>query len=187
MKLKTSAIENREFLIQFNDILGEFWREIPRLKKISHTRYITNIEALKQEMFQSLKLDSSAKITPYMLTTDDKNEEYIWGLLHFSNSPEKFKDKNNEVIKQQLAYENYSYLTCLQIRDVFRGGSSGIRSFSKLMEEILKKFPKIRCVVPNERLITYYKYFGGEIINNMDNEDNLALIIGDEKSFIKRH
>jgi len=187
MKLKTSTIETRDFLIQFNDILGEFWREIPRLEKISNTKYITNVDAFKQQMFQLLELEPTAKITPYMLTTDDKNEEYIWGLLHFSSSPEKFKDKNNEIIKKQLASENYSYLTCLQIRDAFRGGNHGVELFSKSVEKILKEFHRFRWVVSDEKLLPYYQYFGAEIINNMDNKDHAALIIGDEKSFIKRH
>jgi len=42
-------------------------------------------------------------------------------------------------------------------------------------------------VVSDEKLLPYYQYFGAEIINNMDNKDHAALIIGDEKSFIKRH
>jgi hypothetical protein len=108
--------------------------------------------------------------------------------LHFSDySPERFKDKNNEAIRQQLEREKVSYLTCLQIGNVFRGSVSGVMELSKLAEEILKEFHNYRCVVSNEKLIRHYQYFGGEIINNIDNEDHLTIMTFDEKSFIKRH
>lgn len=188
MKLKEPQLEDRSFLIQFHDILGEFWHEIPWLQKIENLKYVTNADVFRQELIQGLWLDSSVKINSYILTTDDQREEYLWWLLHFSVSPEVFKDKNNETIRKQLeCTDTYSYVTCLQIRDVFRTGRYGVELFSKWMDNILREFPKIWWVISQEKLIPYYRYFGGKIVNTMQNKDWLAFITFDEKSFIKRH
>jgi hypothetical protein len=187
MKLKNPDLKERTFLIQFQDIISEFWNEIPRLKEIKDLKYVTDTEVFKNELFNQLWLEKTERINSYILTTDDKREEYIWGLLSFSKSPEKFTDLNNEIIKQQLEREKYSYITCLQIRDVLRWPNYWAELFSKSVSEILKEFHKFRWVVSKEKLLPYYKYFWFEPINTINNEDGLFILTCDEKSFKKRH
>jgi predicted GNAT family N-acyltransferase len=107
--------------------------------------------------------------------------------LNFSSSPERFVDQNNELIRQQLESEKYAYLSCLQIRDAFRSDRAGVELLSKSLEWILKEFHKVRCVVEDPKLLSYYKYFGAEIVNEVLNKDKLYILIWDEKSFAKRH
>lgn len=187
MKLTNPDLKDRSFLIQFQDIISEFWNDIPRLKEIKNLKYVTDVETFKKAIFNQLGLENTEKITPYILTTDDENKEYMWGLLSFSKSPEKFIDQNNEIIKQQLEREKYNFITCLQIRDVFRPSNYGMELLSKSTEKILKEFHSIRWVVSKPELLTYYKYLGGKIINDSENKDGLFIVACDEKSFKKRH
>jgi len=187
MKLSNPDLKDRSFLIQFQDIISEFWNEIPRLKEIKNLKYTTNTEVFQKEIFNQLGLENTEKIKSYILTTNDRKEEYIWGLLSFSKSPEKFTDLNNETIKQQLESEKYSYITCLQIREILRWTNYWVELFSKSVNEILKEFHKFRWVVSKEKLLPYYKYFWFEPINTMKNEDGLFILTCDEKSFKKRH
>ena len=77
MVLKSLDVKDRDFLIQFGDIVSEFGNEIPRLKKIANLKYITNTAIFEKKIFNTLGLNSSEIIKPYMITTDDKKAEYI--------------------------------------------------------------------------------------------------------------
>jgi hypothetical protein len=143
---------------------------------------------LKPEILETLSLNPTTEITPYILVDwSTKRQEYIWSILNFSSSPERFKDPNNERIRNQLESEKYAYLTCLQIRDVFRSGRVWVELLWKSLEQIFKKFSRVRCVVEDPRLLPYYKYFGAEIVNEALNTDGLYLLVWDEKSFMKRY
>lgn len=187
MQLQKLSVEDRSFLIQFNEIEKEFGNHIPWFNKIKDLKYLTNAHELKPQILQTLQLDSSVQIDPYILTADTKWKEYIWSILNFSSSPERFQDPNNELIRQQLESQKYAYLSCLQIRDVFRSGRAGVELLGKSLEQILKEFHKAWCVVEDPKLLDYYKYFGAEIVNEITNKDNLYLLVGDEKSFLKRY
>jgi hypothetical protein len=56
-----------------------------------------------------------------MLTTNDKRQEYLGGVLVFPDqSPEKFQDPYNEIIRKQLENAKYPFVTCLQTRKDLR-------------------------------------------------------------------
>ncbi|MCF7834487.1 hypothetical protein K9M48_00330 [Candidatus Gracilibacteria bacterium] len=186
MKLLEPNIEDRTFLIQFGDIVSEFGQEIPRLKKIENLKYFTDANVFKSELFNTLGIDHQETISPYILTKDDRGKEYIGGLLSFSQSPEMFTDPNNELVRQELESAKYAYITCLQIRDVLRGGNYGIELLSKAFEKILDRFEKVWGVVSKQELLSYYAYFGAKIENQIDNNDNLFLITMDRQGFKKR-
>lgn len=176
MKLLQPNIEDRTFLIQFWDIISEFWKEIPRLKKIENLKYFTDANIFKRELFNLLWIDHQATISPYILTRDDRWQEYIWWLLSFSQSPEKFLDPNNEDIRVQLEQAKYEYITCLQIRDVLRWTNYWRELLSKAFEKILDRFEKVWWVVSKEELLWYYSYFWAKVENQIKNDDNLFLI-----------
>ena len=187
MGLKSLDLKDRSFLIQFGDIVSEFGHEIPRLKKIINLKYVTDKNVFEKEIFNLLGLESTEKIKPYILTTDDKREEYIWWILYFSKSPEKFEDPNNELIRKQLESEKYAYITCLQIRDNLRQNNYGTQILSKSGKDILEEFHNVRWVFSKQQLIQYYKYFGMEIVNNAQNKDGLFIWTFNEKTFRKRY
>jgi hypothetical protein len=51
----------------------------------------------------------------------------------------------------------------------------------------LKEFYRVRCVVSDPKLISYYTYFGAKIVNDMPNKDWLYIMTWDEKSFDRRY
>lgn len=187
MQLQKLSVEDRSFLIQLNEIDKEFGNHIPWFNKIKGLKYLTDATELKPQILETLQLDPSVQVDPYILTADTKWKEYVWSVLSFSSSPECFLDPNNEIIRQQLDREKYIYLSCLQIRDVFRTWRVGVELLSKALHQIFQTIPKVQCVVADERLLSYYKYFGGEIVNEMFNKDDLYIMICDQKKFVKRH
>lgn len=187
MKLNKLALEDRSFLIQFDEIFKEFWWHIPWLDKIKDVKYITDVSIFSSQLLENLWLTPDTEINPYILTNDAKWKEYIWSILNFSTSPEQFLDPNNETIRQQLEHQKYAYITCLQIRNVFRNERHWTEIISKTIEQIIKKYDKFRWVVSNPRLLEYYKRFGLDVINEPSNKDWLYLISWDTKKFIKRH
>ncbi len=187
MQLQKLSVEDRSFLIQMNEIEREFKNHIPWFNKIKDLKYFTDTDELKPKILETLQLDPSVQIDPYILTADTRWKEYVWSILNFSSSPECFLDPNNEIIRQQLDSEKYTYLSCLQIRDVFRTWRVGVELLSKTLHQIFQTIPKVQCVVADERLLSYYKYFGGEIVNEMVNKDHLYIMTCDQKDFIKRH
>lgn len=187
MKLNKLELEDRSFLIQLDEIFKEFWGHIPRLDKIKDVKYLTDVDVFSSQLLENLCLDPSVHINPYILTTDTRWKEFVWSILNFSSSPERFIDPNNEVIREQLEYEKYAYITCLQIRDVFRNHGNWTELMSKSIEQIIKKFDKFRWVVSNPKLLDYYRRFGLEIVNTSQNQDWLYLVTSDEKTFKKRH
>jgi len=187
MKLNKLELESRPFLIQFDEISKEFGNHIPWFNKIKKLKYITDVKEFKLAILQTLWLDLATKINPYILTTGTKGQEYVWSVLNFSSSPERFVDPNNELIRQQLESEKYAYLSCLQIRDIFKTDKPWMELLSKSLHEILKEFHRVRCVVQDPKLLSYYTYFGAELVNNTRNKDWLYIMSWDEKSFTKRH
>jgi hypothetical protein len=180
MELLEPKVEDRTFLIQFWDIVSEFWNEIPWLKEIIDLKYITEWSIFKDEIFQTLWLDKTDSFTSYILTTNDRRKEYIWGLRTFSKSPEKFEDTNNEIVRKQLESADYAYITCLQIRDVLRWSNYWRELFAKALAQVLDRFEKVWWVVSHKELLPYYSYFGAKIENNIENKDNLTLITWDK-------
>lgn len=187
MKLNKLELEDRSFLIQLDEIFKEFWDHIPWLNKIKDVKYFTDANVFSSQLLENLSLDPNVEINPYILTTDMRWKEFVWSILNFSSSPEHFIDPSNEVIREQLEYEKYAYITCLQIRDVFRNHRNWTELMSKSIEQIIKKFDKFRWVVSNPKLLDYYKRFGFNVVNNGVNLDWLYIITSDEKTFKKRH
>lgn len=186
MQLQKLSVEDRSFLIQFNEIEKEFGNHIPWFNKIRNLKYLTEATQLKPQILEALQLDPSVQIDPYILTADTRWKEYVWSILNFSSSPEHFIDNNNETIRKQLENEKYAYITCLQIREIFRSERKWRELLSKAMDEIVKKFSQVRWVVSDPKLLPYYTRLGMNIVNNFPNEDWLYLITADEKLLSQR-
>jgi hypothetical protein len=67
MQLQKLAVEDRSFLIQLNEIENEFGNHIPWFNQIKHLKYITNGSQLKPEILETLSLNPTTEITPYIL------------------------------------------------------------------------------------------------------------------------
>jgi hypothetical protein len=50
----------------------------------------------------------------------------------------------------------------------------------------LKETPEFWGVVSDDRLATYYKYFGIEILNERNNPDGISIAVGKRDTFKKR-
>lgn len=84
--------------------------------------------------------------------------------------------------------EKYAFITCLQVREVLRPGTSyGKQIFSQALENIFEEYPNFRGVISDPRLVRYYQRLGIEILNDMNNEDGVCIGIGNEKTFKRCH
>lgn len=186
MRLQPSTLTSRNFLIQLSEIEKEFGQEIPWFKGLHDLRYITNKNVFAEKVKELTGSAERDTIKPYLLVTNGKEREYIGGVLHFSQSPEKFLDSNNQVIQNQLESSGHSYVTCLQLREVFRNKLYGTELTSKALSTILQSYPRVWAVVSHPELLHWYQYFGAEIQNTIENEDRLVIITFDQSTFRKR-
>jgi hypothetical protein len=54
MKLNKLELEDRSFLIQFDEMTKEFGDHIPWLNKIKDKKYITNVDQFKPQILEAL-------------------------------------------------------------------------------------------------------------------------------------
>ncbi|MEI8091573.1 MAG: hypothetical protein WCG98_05070 [bacterium] len=72
MQLQKLSVEDRSFLIQMNEIEREFKNHIPWFNKIKDLKYFTDTDELKPKILETLQLDPSVQIDPYILTADTR-------------------------------------------------------------------------------------------------------------------
>lgn len=188
MKLKEVDIAERNFLILAESIDREFGGEIPWLKDFSELRLSMNVDHFRNGFIDCVRgFTEPENIVAYALATSDLSETFLGGMLHLPVSPEEFESDELRRIAAELTTNRYSYITCLHMRDVVRGKGHGAALFSEAMTRILSRHPKVWGVVSKEELLPWYEHFGGTTVAHMSgNEDGLALITYDDKTFRKR-
>jgi hypothetical protein len=174
MLLKKQIISSRAFLLQFMQIMQEFGGIIPWLKELENVCFYTNVKYFTRELSRTLGF-SKEMIIPYQFLTSGSEREFFGGLLHFTKSPEKFKDKKLAKIKFELELKGASYLTCLHVRDIKRGQKTGTEIMRRIVFRILEAHPCIWGVCERD-LVEWYVSLGASILNNGDNYDGLAVI-----------
>jgi GNAT superfamily N-acetyltransferase len=175
MQLVQSSLRSRSFLIQFYAILDQFGREIPWLTPLQSLSYTTNTTYFRDQLLRKLACEEEAVI-PYQFVTTGESREFAGGVLHFPRSPERLKDKRHREIMERLAFENYHYVSCFQVRDVFRGQGTGTNLASRAISAILATHPKIWGVVSKPHLVSWYQRLGATVLSPQDNTDKLWVV-----------
>lgn len=174
MLLKKQAVSGRAFLLQFIQIMQEFGVIIPWLKKLKDLPFYTNSAYFEKELYRILDIPEG-RIVPYQFLTSGIEKEFFGGCLHFSVSPEKFKDKQLANLQCKLELQGSSFLSCLYVRDIKRGQKIGTEIMQRVIKSILDVYPNIWGVCERE-LIDWYVSLGAIVLNNGDNSEKLALI-----------
>ena len=136
MLLKKQIISSRAFLLQFMQIMQEFGAIIPWLKELENICFYTNRAYFERELSRIIGI-SKEMIIPYQLLTSGNEREFFGGLIHFTKSPERFKDKQIAKLQAELESVGASYLTCLYVRDVKRGQKTGTEIMRRVIFRIL--------------------------------------------------
>ncbi len=164
---------DRTFLLQMFAILREFGQEIPWLSSCEDAIWYTQQEAFRDRILWGLGMGSE-QIHP--LTLLDKDHQYLGGILHFTNSPERFRDPKSVATQRRLENQGYSYLTCLQIRDRFQGRGLGRNLMLQTLSTIHQLHPKVWAVVSHNELVQWYISLGFTIEQTPDTKDGLWVI-----------
>ncbi len=176
MHLVTRRLQGRSFLIQFTQIIHEFGHEIPWLEPLRALPFSTNTAYFRDKFLKGLGCREAEDITAFQFVSSDRSHEYAGGVLLFTHSPEEFKDKNNQAILEQLNYDHYRYITCLQVRDVWRGKGHASELMRRVMKTILQANEKVWGVVSNPALLPWYLSHGAVMHSPLCNDDNLWII-----------
>lgn len=177
MLLVPQRLRGRSFHIQFVEILQEFGDVIPWLDPLKNLRYVTNATHFRDVLLKGLKCNDPSDITPLQLLTSDRGNEYIGGIVHFTHSPEHFRDSRNQGIQEQLVSQGCQFISCLQIRGVMRGRGYGQQLMQRSLRSILTTYPKIWGVASDPNLLPWYQSFGGTVLSPLENKDDLWIIV----------
>lgn len=173
--LKPTDLRSRSFLLQHLEVMNEFGEIIPWLEPLKSITYSTNATHFRDRFLEHLGCNEE-EIIPYQLTFSNNSREYIGGIWHFPNSPEKFKDKSNNETAEKLNHENYRYISCLQVREPLRKTGHGKQILTSVLNEILNTHGKVWAVVSNPELLPWYTSLGAKIESPTKNSDNLWII-----------
>lgn len=188
MRLQQNSIRERTFVLQCNQVVQAFGKyNIPWLKDLSELMYITNPKEFEIFFKESMGIEAYDHIIPYTLVSSNSERRYIGGMWHFTKSPEVFESEELENIRKDIEAEKYAYMTCLHVRDMFRGKLYGTELFSKALQTVLKDYPKAWGVVSESELLHWYEYFGGVVQNCISgNSDKLAIVTFDQDTVRRR-
>lgn len=175
MRLVKRSIRSRAFLLQHLQIMEEFGAEIPWLDPLKGIYFSTNSTYFRDQFLRRLGCEEEA-IVPYQLVTSDRSREFVGGILYFPSSPEHFVDPANIEIQERLTAEHYRFISCLQVRNPFRGQGIGKLLFRRAMAAIFRKHGSVWGVVSNPALIRYYASLGARLQSPKDNKDRLWII-----------
>jgi GNAT superfamily N-acetyltransferase len=160
------------------EVMGEFGYEIPWLEPLRSIVYSTNSAYFRDRLLQALSIDEE-EIVPLQFVTSEKSREYVGGVIHFLHSPENFKDRRNREIEERFAAENYHFMSCLQVREIWRNQGHGREIIKRALRAVLLDYQKIWGVVSDPRLIPWYSALGGKLRSPLENKDGLWLISWD--------
>ena len=178
MEVVQVDVRSRAFVLQFFEIMREFDSEIPWLHRLKGITYATNPTYFRDQLLLRLGCDEG-EIVPYQLLDSAESKEFIGGLLHFPLSPERFQDKTNQAVLEQLAYEQYRYISCLQIRHGFRKYGYGNIVMRATLDSILEHYKKVWGVISDPQLLAWYVSLGGCMLSPWVNADKLWIIAWD--------
>ena len=176
MQLISRSLRGRTFLIQFIEIMREFGAEIPWLEPLQNVAYATNAVYVRDRLLRAFGCQDSSEVTPYQFVTSDESREYVGGIVHFAQTPEVFVDRENQGIAEHLAHEDFHYISCLQVRGVWRGQGQGSELMRRALAAILRTHPRVWGVASSFQLLPWYASFGGRIWSPRHNADNLWIV-----------
>jgi hypothetical protein len=157
--------------------MDEFGQKIPWLLPLQQLGLATNASYFREELISRLGMRDEASLTPLQFTTSDIRREFIGGALHFSCSPERFRDSRNQGLNERLSGEGYQFVSCLQIRKDLRGGRHGPKFAGMVLDSLLKSHGKVWAVVSEPRLAQrYISLFGGTLRSPQENKDGLWIL-----------
>ncbi len=188
MRLQKGSLKERTFVLQCNQVLQHFGKyDIPWLRDLHEAMYVTNPKQFVHKFRENMHATEQDRIVPYTLVSSDSDRTYLGGMWHFTKSPEVFASSELQEIHTDLESEEYAYMSCLHVRDMFRGKLYGTELFSKALQKITEEYPKAWGVVSEPELLRWYEYFGGEVQNCMSsNEDKLAVVTFEQSTIRKR-
>jgi predicted GNAT family N-acyltransferase len=175
MQLVKRSLESRAFLIQFGEVMREFGQEIPWLEGLENSVFWTNAAKFRSELLKKWRCEDG-QVVAYQFILPGEEREYAGGIIHFSHSPEVFKDRSNQQILERFEAEGYHFISCLQVRSTFRSQGHGHNMTTRALKSIQAKYPKIWGVVSDYHLIAWYQKLGGQLLSPLDNSDNLWTI-----------
>ncbi len=168
-------VASRSFLLQFFSIMQEFGTEIPWLRPLHGIAYATNTTYFRDQMLLRMGIDEG-DVFPYQVLTRDGAREYVAGILHFTQSPERFIDPVHVGLCEYLKSERYQYISCLQVRTGHRGVGMGDFAIRSALNVILARHERVWGVVAHRELLDWYVKLGATVLSPTHNKDNLWII-----------
>lgn len=176
MHLVKRSLQSRDFLLQFFEIMQEFGNDILWLEPLKNIRYSTNGVYFRDQFIRSMGLYDQEEVTIFQFVTPDREHEYVAGVIRFAHVPESFEDLRNKEIQELLLSQGYHFISCLQMRDNYRGCGHGQALMQKALSSILEVHGRVWGVVFNPQLIPWYESLGATVRSSADNEDDLWII-----------
>lgn len=175
MRLQTTNLHGRGFLIQFYEIMREFGEVIPWLDGMDEMRFATDGRWFCDELLRRLG-QKNGRVTPYQFVDSDEARTFVGGILHFDVSPEHLRDPHNIDITQRLTLGGASYISCLQVRPSRREVGIGNSMMQQAIDAILTHHGAVWGVVSNPRLLSWYVSLGATIHSPLNNADDLWIV-----------
>lgn len=175
MQLVHQGLRSRSFLLQFFAIMEEFGDEIPWLDGLRGLTWSTNATFFRDHILRRLGCEEEG-IVPYQFVTPDQQREFVGGVVHFTRSPENFRDRRNIEVMERLVTEGYHYISCLQVRSPFRGVGVGDTLMRRALRSIQASHSRVWGVVSHPELIPWYVGLGATVQSPRDNRDKLWII-----------
>lgn len=176
MHLQSVGLRGRRFVIQFAETMAEFGGVIPWLDGLNELRFATNGAWFADELQRRLGQRDSI-ITPYQFTDAKEGRTYIGGILHFSRSPEVFRDARNAQIAEQLNAEGASFISCLHMRQSLRAAGIGGVMMPRAIAAIRLQHAMFWGVVSDRRILPWYASLGALTPSPIENRDQLWIVL----------
>lgn len=178
MRLQSVGLSGRRFLIQFTEIAAEFGSVIPWLGGLDDLRFATNGAFFRSEFLRRTRQAEEA-ITPYQFVEDDAGQTFTGGILHFARTPERLIDARNLGESERLTTLGFSFVSCLQVRPMLRGGGIGRSMLGRALQVIIRDRGPVWGVVSNPHLLPLYQSLGAKTPSSPDNRDGLWIVAWD--------
>jgi len=175
MRLQAVSLQGRRFAIQFGAITTQFGHVIPWLDGTQNLALATNGAYFRDEFLRHLHLDEG-EITPYQFVLGDRSREFIGGVVAFARSPERFTDRRNLAIVEEIVASRSGFISYLQVLPSKQGGGNGDALMQRAIPIILGDRGSVWGVVSNPRLLPWYRSLGATTQSPVENRDNLWIV-----------
>lgn len=177
MQLLQRQLRSRTFLLQFKEIIREFGGVIPWLEPVKDIAFATNVNWFRDRLLQGLGCEHADVITPFQLVTADPSREYLGGMMHFSRPPEQLRSGENRGIVERLTAEGAQYISCLQVRDTYRGLGHGAGIMCHALQIIRKRYGTVWGVVSEPRVFHWHVALGAHAHSSpITNTEGLGIL-----------